>query len=60
MTRQAIHRLVIVTGISLLGLVLFQVSWMDSILSANEQAFRRDVHDALSEVVEKLEKQEAL
>lgn len=60
MSKRAIRALIWVTGISLVGLVVFQVSWMDNILSANEQAFKRDVQDALSEVVEKLEKKEAL
>ncbi len=46
--------------LALIGLVGFQLYWVDAIISANEEAFKRDVNDALTGVSEKLERQEAL
>lgn len=60
MSKLAIRWLILVTGFSLIGLVSFQVSWMENVLTASEQAFKRDVQDALDDVIEKLEKREAL
>lgn len=45
---------------ALLGLVGFQLYWIDSVVTSNEEAFKTDVMDALQSVSEKLEKQEAL
>ena len=47
-------------GASLSALVAFQIYWIDSVINANEQGFKRDVQEALGYVVEKLEQQEAL
>ncbi|MEQ9426266.1 MAG: HAMP domain-containing sensor histidine kinase [Cyclobacteriaceae bacterium] len=47
-------------SLSLLGLIVFQIYWIDNVLKANEDRFQRDVHDALNSVVTRLEKQEAL
>ena len=47
-------------SVALSGLVIFQVYWIDSVLTANKERFQSDVHDALNSVVDKIEKQEAL
>lgn len=60
MSRNALRWLIIVTGFSLLGLVIFQIYWVESIITSNEEAFKRDVQEALNTVSEKLEKKEAL
>lgn len=60
MTKLAIRTLIAAMGLALVGLVVFQVYWIGSIVSANEQAFKRDVQDALTTVAQKLEKKEAL
>lgn len=46
--------------LALLGLIGFQWYWIDSVIRANEERFKRDVIEALNSVSEKLEKQEAL
>ncbi len=60
MSKVAIRWLVVFMGLSLAGLAVFQVYWIGGILGANEEAFKRDVQDALTSVAEKLEKKEAL
>jgi two-component system, OmpR family, phosphate regulon sensor histidine kinase PhoR len=46
-------------SIGLLGLIGFQLYWIDSVVRVNEENFKRDVIDALQNVSTKLEKQEA-
>lgn len=60
MNKAAIRGLIVAMGLALVGLVVFQVYWIESIISANEEAFKRDVQDALTTVAEKLEKKEAM
>jgi two-component system phosphate regulon sensor histidine kinase PhoR len=60
MNKLAIRWLIAAMGLSLIGLITFQVYWIGSIISANEHSFKRDVQDALTAVAEKLEKKEAL
>lgn len=60
MTKLAIRSLIMAMGLALVGLAVFQVYWIESIVSANEQAFKRDVQDALTTVAQKLEKKEAM
>ncbi len=45
-------------GLAMIGLISFQLYWIDSLVSANEERFRKDVLDALNTVANKLEKQE--
>lgn len=47
-------------GFSMIGLIAFQLYWIDSLITANEERFQKDVLDALSAVANKLEKQEAI
>ncbi len=47
-------------SLALLGLICFQWYWIDSVIRANEERFKKDVIEALHTVSEKLEKQEAL
>lgn len=42
----------------MIGLISFQLYWIDSLVSANEERFKKDVLDALNTVANKLEKQE--
>lgn len=60
MKRSRIVWVVSLMSAALLGLIGFQWYWIDSVIRANEEGFRRDVVDALHSVTEKLEKQEAL
>lgn len=43
---------------AMIGLIAFQLYWIDSLVAANEERFRKDVLDALNTVASKLEKQE--
>jgi two-component system phosphate regulon sensor histidine kinase PhoR len=45
-------------GMAMIGLISFQLYWIDSLVAANEERFRKDVLDALNTVASKLEKQE--
>ncbi|MFT6882973.1 MAG: two-component system phosphate regulon sensor histidine kinase PhoR [Marinoscillum sp.] len=47
-------------SLALFGLIAFQWYWIDSVIRANEERFRKDAIEALHSVSEKLEKQEAL
>jgi two-component system phosphate regulon sensor histidine kinase PhoR len=60
MTRGTIRLIAILMGLSLSGLVSFQLYWINSSLSISKERFRQDVHQALNNVAEKLEQQEAL
>ncbi|MFY0599883.1 MAG: HAMP domain-containing histidine kinase [Cyclobacteriaceae bacterium] len=56
----AIRWIIAVMAFGLIGLIGFQLYWIDEVVSANEEAFKRDVLEALQTVSEKLEKQETL
>ena len=45
---------------ALLGLIAFQWYWVNTLIKANEEEFKRDVMQSLHQVVQKLEQQEAL
>ncbi len=47
-------------GLSMIGLIAFQLFWIDSLVTANEERFRKDVLEALNNVASKLEKHEAI
>lgn len=44
----------------MIGLIAFQLYWIDSLVTANEERFQKDVLDALNSVAYKLEKQETI
>ncbi len=50
----------VLMGLSMIGLVSFQLYWIQNALKINEERFKQDVHQVLNDVVTKLEKQEAL
>ncbi len=60
MTRGTIRWITILMGVSLIGLVSFQLYWINNSLMISEERFKQDVHQALNNVVAKLEQQEAL
>ncbi|MCV9387979.1 sensor histidine kinase [Reichenbachiella ulvae] len=60
MTRVKISWLIVAMGVALVGLIVFQVAWLDNLINSNEQAFKNQVQSALSSVASKLEKREAL
>lgn len=60
MTKGTIRWITILMGLSLIGLVGFQLYWINGALKVSEERFRQDVHQVLNNVVSKLEQQEAL
>ncbi len=60
MSKGTIRLITILMGISMIGLVSFQLYWINSALKINEERFNQDVHQALNKVASKLEQQEAL
>ncbi|WP_109832811.1 sensor histidine kinase [Reichenbachiella versicolor] len=60
MNKYSIRLLIFFVGVSLVGLVSFQIHWVGNIIQANNDAFKGDVQEALNAVTAKLEKQEAL
>lgn len=50
----------ILMGLSLIGLVSFQLYWINSSFKISKERFKQDVHEALNNVSAKLEQQEAL
>ncbi|PIB36725.1 hypothetical protein BFP72_15615 [Reichenbachiella sp. 5M10] len=60
MARIKIRWLVLAMGGALVGLVVFQIAWLDNVIGSNEQAFKMNVQSAMESVASKLEKREAL
>ncbi|MFY0605617.1 MAG: HAMP domain-containing histidine kinase [Cyclobacteriaceae bacterium] len=60
MNRSTIRWIISLMSFALLGLVGFQWYWIDTVIRANEERFKKDAIEALHAVSEKLEKQEAL
>lgn len=60
MKQSVIFWVVGMMSIALLGLIGFQWYWIDSVIRANEERFKKDVIEALHTVSDKLERQEAL
>lgn len=47
-------------SVALIGLVSFQLYWIDAVIEVNEERFRKDVQLALNSAIDKLERQEAM
>lgn len=60
MKRSTLRWIIGLMGLSMIGLIAFQLYWIDSLLSANEERFQKDVLEALNGVANKLEKQETI
>jgi len=58
MQRKTLRWIIALMGMSMMGLIGFQLYWIDSLISANEERFKKDVLEALQSVAAKLERQE--
>ncbi len=58
MQRKTLRWIIGLMGLAMMGLIAFQLYWIDSLITANEERFRKDVLDALNTVASKIEKQE--
>ena len=45
-------------GLALIGLISFQMYWINNAINISEDRFKKGVHDALNAVSDKLEQQE--
>lgn len=60
MSRRTIRLIIILMTAALLGLVGFQIYWVNNAQRINKARFKQDVHEVLNLVAQKLEKQETL
>ena len=60
MKNSALKWIITLMGVALVGLVGFQLYWIDAVIKANEKRFTKDVMEAMHNVALKLEKQETV
>jgi len=60
MKKSTLKWIIALMGLSLIGLVGFQLYWIDTVIKANEERFTKDVLEAMNNVALKLEKQETV
>ena len=60
MKNSALKWIIGLMGVALVGLVGFQLYWIDAVIKANEKRFTKDVMEAMHNVALKLEKQETV
>ncbi len=53
-----LRSVIILMSFALVGLIGFQLYWIDGVIRSNEERFRKDVIEALQTVSQKIEKQE--
>jgi two-component system phosphate regulon sensor histidine kinase PhoR len=58
MTRNRIRTIIVLMSIAMIGLIGFQGHWIRSAIEVNNVKFKQNVHDALNNVVNNLEKRE--
>ncbi len=50
--------MIILMSFALIGLIVFQLYWIDSVINANNERFKKDAIEAMNNVAEKIERQE--
>ena len=60
MSMQRIRLIITLMTVSLIGLIAFQLYWINNAVKINEERFKVDVHEALNAVSHKLEQHEVL
>ena len=60
MNRKKIYILIALMSLALLGLIGFQLYWIRNAVQLSERQFEQEVQQALTEVVQRLEKQEII
>ena len=60
MNRTTLRWIIGLMGLSMIGLIAFQLYWIDSLITANEERFKKDILEVLNAVASKLEKQETI
>ncbi|MEQ8684607.1 MAG: HAMP domain-containing sensor histidine kinase [Imperialibacter sp.] len=60
MSKNTLRWIIALMSVALMGLVAFQLYWIDAVIEVNQERFRKDVQTALTNAVDKLERQEAM
>jgi two-component system phosphate regulon sensor histidine kinase PhoR len=58
MTQKTLKWIMLFMGLALIGLISFQMYWINNAINISKDRFKNGVHDALSAVSDQLEKQE--
>ena len=58
MSRLTLKWIIVLMALALIGLISFQLYWINNAINISEDRFKRGVHDALNAVSDKLEQQE--
>ncbi len=60
MTRRAIFTIITLMAVALVGLIGFQLYWINNAILLSQERFEKDVHESLRNVSERLERNELL
>jgi len=60
MKRVTLRWIIGLMGFAMIGLIGFQLYWINRLVNANEERFQKDVLEALNGVADKLERQETI
>jgi len=60
MKKHTIWIIISLMSVALIGLVSFQIYWINSVIKLSNERFVKDVHDSMNMVIHRLERQEAL
>lgn len=58
MSKRTIRWIIALMSVAMIGLISYQVYWIDNAIKVNDVQFRQNVHEALNNVVSQLEKSE--
>jgi two-component system phosphate regulon sensor histidine kinase PhoR len=58
MTQSTLKWIIVLMALALIGLISFQMYWINNAINISEASFKKGVHDALNAVSNKLEQQE--
>ena len=58
MTKMTLKWIMLLMGLALVGLISFQMYWINNAINISKERFRNGVQDALNTVSDQLEKQE--
>jgi two-component system phosphate regulon sensor histidine kinase PhoR len=58
MTQSTLKWIIVLMALALMGLISFQMYWINNAINISEASFKKGVHDALNAVSNKLEQQE--
>lgn len=60
MKKHTLRAIIVLMTLAMLGLISFQLYWINNAIKVHQAQFKQDVHEALQSVADKLEKQEII